>query len=266
MDYLAVGAMFRSENSWLDEWIRYHRAVGAERFYLYNDEQDTRVADRILEPYVRQALVECVHVKEMQGLDHSPTAWRQREVYMDIVRKTRDRTRWLALIDLDEFLLPRKVDDVREVLAPYEKHAALAINWNVFGTSGWIRRPPTQTKHLLRRAPDQWEINQFVKSIVQPRRLASEPFRSVHFFQTPGNATVNEKQEIVTSLKHPVSTETIRINHYMLRSYQDFWEVKARRNRAPESRQCDEEFFLSRDRNEIEDDEIARRFGRFIES
>lgn len=36
------GSHFCKENSWLDEWIRYHLAVGVEHFVLYNDDADTR--------------------------------------------------------------------------------------------------------------------------------------------------------------------------------------------------------------------------------
>ena len=36
--YLAVCAIYRNEAPYLREWIEFHRLVGVERFFLYNNE------------------------------------------------------------------------------------------------------------------------------------------------------------------------------------------------------------------------------------
>jgi hypothetical protein len=261
MQYLSIGAIFRMENSWLDEWIRYHHAVGVERFYLVCHDTDTRVVDKILHPYIECGLVELQYVRDMPDLDQSPNAWVQMGAYHRIIRHAIGKTRWIAMIDIDEFLLPRLCDDLRQFLEEYEEELAIAINWQIFGTNGYVKRPPTQINHLLHRAETSWARNRFVKSIVRPDRVVSEKIPDVHWFPVKNGNTVNENREIVQGMWHDVSTEKIQINHYVLRSWQDFWEIKARRCRSKGAGPCDENFFHTNNRNEVFDDEMSARFG-----
>lgn len=264
MHYLSIGAMFRSENSWLDEWIRFHAAVGVEHFYLYNHDLDSRISDKILEPYVQSGLVENIHISEMKYLKGIPQRQRMNEIYRTIIGDAAGKTVWLGMIDLDEFILPRRCDDLREVMKSFEDYSGLAINWTSFGTSGQIRRPPTQINHLLHRGPQDWEWNGYVKSIIRPDQVALQDIYDVHHFPCHDGVTVNENYEKVTWMQHGISTETIRINHYLLRSWQDYWEVKATRPRYNGAEECNEDYFRRYDRNEIYDNEISKRFGDVI--
>lgn len=266
MKYLSIGAVFRSENSWLDEWILYHRAIGVEHFYLFNDDENTRVSDKILQPYVDAGFVDHVHIKDIDGLNHARNYWRQPEIYRILVRDAIDETEWLALIDLDEFLLPKTCDDIRCFLERYDAHSGFAMNWHLFGSNGYIKRPFTQINHLLRRANTNWKRNQFIKSIIKPRWVDQSRIVDVHYFPTFRGNTVNENEETVWSMCHEISTKTICLNHYTLRSWQDFWEIKATRARSKDSSVCDENFFRFHDRNECFDDEISRRFGHVLTS
>lgn len=37
---LAVCALFRNEARYLDEWVRFHHAMGAQHFFLYDNNSD----------------------------------------------------------------------------------------------------------------------------------------------------------------------------------------------------------------------------------
>jgi hypothetical protein len=150
-------------------------------------------------------------------------------------------------------------------LQDYGEHSGLAVNWQIFGSSGHVRRPPTQINHLLHRAETKWPPNEYVKSIIQPDRVLLHETFHTHYFPTFGGETVNENHEPVHWISHAVSVEKIRINHYVLRSWQDFWEVKVPRPRLGHSSACDQDYFEYHDRNEVFDDEISRRFGKTIE-
>ena len=258
MHYLTIGAVFRMENSWLDEWIRYHLAVGVEHFVLFNDDDDTHVSDRILKPYVDQGLVENIH------MNRGGNPFNHIGRYRNIIESMSGRTRWLAFIDLDELILPRSCNDIRQLLQDYEGHSGFAMNWSIYGTGGHVKRPPTQINHLLYRSETHWEPNRFVKSIVKPEKVILDKMGCVHHFPTEGNDTVNENHEPVHSMTHAISTEKIRLNHYVVRSYQDFWEVKIKRNSAIGVPPFDSEYLDYHDRNEVFDDEISRRFGHVI--
>ncbi|MDD3470503.1 MAG: glycosyltransferase family 92 protein [Thermoguttaceae bacterium] len=263
MRYLSVCAIFRNENSWLDEWIQYHERLGVEHFYLYNHDDDTQVSDLILRPYVERGLVDNIHVNDdfhdlLQRIQRSEI---QNAVQADVMRRSAGQTQWLAVIDLDELILPRCTNDLRSFLEEFEPHSGLAMNWNIFGTSGFIRRPPDMLHSLVHRAEDQWGPNGFVKSIIRPDRVNISAIYGSHQFPCHTGETVNENHEPVNWHAHSISTNKIRVNHYLLRSWQDFWEVKATRGRFGRGAPFDSAYFDYHDRNEVPDDEISRRFG-----
>jgi len=253
MKYLSVAAIYKCETPWLREWIEYHRNRGVEHFLLFNNDDDPVPSEQILAPYVASGLV-TVH--------RLPGKARQYQAIQASCEILRYRFRWMAHIDLDEFLLPRRCDSLCEMLEDYERHPGLAINWRLFGTSGLRRRPRSQINDLLRCSEPTFFRNHFVKSIVDPARVVA--FEDPHFFQLADGPTVDETHRPLRDWHNKECPQSIvRINHYSLRSLQDFF-VKIARGRATTTGSRDIEYFLNHDRNECFDDEIKRRFGHEV--
>ena len=253
MDYLAAAAIFRDENPWLREWVEYHHARGVERFYLFNNEDNPSSAETILRPYMEQGIVK---------LFHFPGKRRQMAAYRQAITMSATTTRWLALIDLDEFLLPRRCDDLREVLAEYENYSGLAVHWNVFGSSGLATRPPNQIDHFLCRARDEHPKNIHIKTILNPKCCFVEDSVSPHCFSFHTGYTVDERYEPMFSPFGPHTADYIRINHYAVRSQEDFWNVKVPRGQPSILPRRDRDYWKEYDLNDVYDDEISRRFGK----
>ncbi len=55
--YLAVCAIAKNEGAYFEEWIEWHRKLGVEKFYIY-DNESTDNTKEILAPYVESGLVE----------------------------------------------------------------------------------------------------------------------------------------------------------------------------------------------------------------
>ena len=95
----------------------------------------------------------------------------QGEAYEHCLREHGRQSRWIAFIDLDEFLFSPTGKPLPEVLPDYEQWPAVAVNWATFGTSGHRTPPPGLTiENYLRRAADQTETKEYVKCIVDPSR------------------------------------------------------------------------------------------------
>ena len=257
MYYLSISSIFRQETPWLVEWLDYHIACGVEHFYLYNNDDDPTDASRILRPYVERGVVDEILM---------PGRFMQMPSMQDVVSRFGDRTYWLALIDLDEFFLPKRTNVISEILENYESFGALAIHWHIFGTNGYRQSPPNQLNYLLRRAEKSNDLHHFVKSIVRPHSVISEKMVTPHIFPLRSGYAVNENFEPVTTAYAPsITASVIRLNHYCLRSRQDYVEVKCRRGLGtPSLHERDERFWVHYDRNEVFDDEISKRFGCVI--
>lgn len=257
MHYLSLGAIFRSENHWLDEWICYHRHIGVEHFLLYNNDPDTSESDRILRPYTESGLVENIRY---------PGELIQMSAYRNCLERAVGKTRWLALIDLDEFLLPRHVDDLRELLQDFESFGGLAVNWCVFGSNGHVSVPPGQINHFLRRSEDSFPNNRFVKCIVKPDHVDIEQTRdNPHCFPLTQGMIVNERRREVRSYDSDYSGDFIRLNHYVVRSLECYWHNKVTRGLALKVWPRDQNYWNWMNRNDVFDDEISQRFGHLFD-
>lgn len=134
---LSIGAILQDEAPYLREWIEFHRLVGVQHFFLFDDRSTDHPED-VLRPYVEAGLV------TLQPLPAKVPRFvfdRQREAYNLCLRRFGPCTRWLAFLDLDEFLYARDEDDLVAVLEDYADAPAVAVNWIFFGTSGHILDP-----------------------------------------------------------------------------------------------------------------------------
>src|SRR5205807_2413627 len=93
--------------------------------------------------------------------------------YNDALLRVKETARWAAFIDLDEFLCPMRHITLVEMLKEYEEYGGLAVNWQVFGTSCIDQLQPGHriVEDFIWKAPFWWEINKYIKVIVQPRAV-----------------------------------------------------------------------------------------------
>jgi Glycosyltransferase family 92 len=213
--YFTVCTMYRNHAQYLREWIEFHRLVGAEHFFLYDNrsEDDHR---EVLDPYIDAGLVTLHDWPPDPGL---------RQAFDHCVTEHRDDARWIAFIDIDEFLFSPSGEPVSEILRDYEDAPAVAVNWLIFGTSGHKTPPPglvTENYTFRTNSPS----NNFIKSIVDPARTV----RCVtpHAFIYEDGVAVNENHEPLPARagKSPSpSWSRLRINHYVTKSEQE-WQAK----------------------------------------
>ena len=50
---VAIAAIFKNEAPYLREWVEYHKMIGVEHFWLYNDNSSDNF-EEILEPYIEE--------------------------------------------------------------------------------------------------------------------------------------------------------------------------------------------------------------------
>ena len=179
-------------------------------------------------------------------------------------------SRWIAFIDVDEFLFSPKMPSLAEALKPYESHPGVFVNWQLYGSSGHNLRPAGLViENYTKRAPTNFPRNLKGKSIVNPREAVK--FNSAHYFHyRDGKSAVTENFEPVRaqmivsrdgrtrttqSSVTQVSVEHLRINHYCVKSQADY-SLKAK-DPARQWR-YGREFFDVHDRNEVMDSILHR--------
>jgi glycosyl transferase family 92 len=207
---LAICAIFKDEARYLAEWVTFHRIQGVEHFYLY----DNRSADdwrSALGPEIEAGIVE---------VQDWPQIYPQQGAYNDCLNRHRKQARWIAFIDIDEFLFSPTGKPLPEVLREFEMYPGVVVNWRMFGTNGW-KHPPEGlvTENFLMRAPNPYPDHQFVKSIVNPRAAINNA--GPHYFQLRGHPVGEDRVPVQSPFRTPTA-DLLRINHYYSKSEEDF--------------------------------------------
>ncbi len=220
--YLSVCAIYRDEADYLAEWVEFHRLVGVERFFLYNNFSQDHHRE-VLAPYVEEGIVT---VRDWPVLDGRLG---QMPAYNDCLRWHRYDSRWIAVIDLDEFLFCPSGESLPAVLADYEQWPGVAVRWAMFGSSGHKTKPSGLViENYQRMIDDEGGVN--VKSVVDPTRVIT--FHSSHHCQYPYLSAVDENHFPVLGPRAPSdSSARLRVNHYHWKSEAEY-VVKCARKRA----------------------------------
>jgi hypothetical protein len=207
---LAVCGMFQNEARFLKEWIEFYRLVGVQHFYLYNNKSTDNFAF-VLEPYLLKGVVDLIDWPYSNVDLHA-----QNKAFTDAIKRARGVAKWVAFLDLDEYLFPCKQMNLLDFLKDFENYGGVCANWFMFGTSDVERIPDDglMIEYLVKCDPHG---NKHVKSIVRPERVVN--FINPHFAHyKKGFYQVNaDKMRFDGPYSPYISLDKIRINHYWTR-------------------------------------------------
>ena len=243
--YLAVCAIAKNEGPYFKEWIEWHKSKGVEKFYIY-DNESSDCTKEVLDPYIKSGIVEYTY---FPGYKVQLTA------YDDCLKKHRIDTRWIALIDLDEFIVPIKDKTIPDFLHRFEPFPAVEINWLVYGSGGAKKKTPGTMMERFKQHSQYCNIlNRHVKSIVNPRRV----FTMIGCHEAArisGRAADSHGNPIKKNFRdREPQQDIIRINHYAVKSFEEFLDKQAKGRAAGRTRMLKLDYFHRFDLNDIEDD------------
>ena len=240
--YLAICAIAKNEGPYFQEWIEWHRKQGVEKFYIY-DNESTDGTREVLEPYIASGLVDYTYF---------PGQKMQLAAYDDCFERHRLEMRWLAIIDLDEFIVPIKDRSIPEFLHRMEKYPVVEINWLVYGSGGAKKQEPGGVMERFRRhSLPEHRLNTHVKSIVDPRRVCGM-IGCHEAARLSGKAADSHGVPLAKGFRdRKPQQDVIRINHYAIKSYEEFLSKRAR-GRARTNSLRDMNYFDAYDLNDLE--------------
>jgi len=250
--YLSIVAIIKNDGNYIAEWIEYHLLVGVTKFYIYYNESNDNIKD-ILEPYIKTGIVE---------YKYFPGKMQQLHAYMDALKKVRKETYWLAVIDIDEFIVPISTITVSDFLKDFEKFPRVEINWIMYGSSG---KKNKENGLVMERFKDHSSIefnsNRCVKIIINPRFTTKIFIHNAECIFWKNNVNANKEKAVPDFLYRNGVFDKIVVNHYFTKSYEE-WIL--RRNRDPiqndgrPPRKIEE--FHFHDRNEVKNDTIMDKY------
>ncbi|MGC9370599.1 MAG: glycosyltransferase family 92 protein [Paracoccaceae bacterium] len=220
----AVVLIVKNEARHIGEWARFHLRAGARHFVVYDNGctdgtigvlQDVLPAGALTVIPWNQKLRDGLTGREIHN---------QVLAYAHAIRNFGPRFRWMACIDADEFLVPKRADSLEAALAHLEDVPNISLPWHNFGRCGHDQPPEGGVlENYTRRAAHPLSgargVTNF-KVIVDPCRVTSV---KVHAYETDGRAVTWNDRGARAALKERsrpgfYSADHIQLNHYYTRS------------------------------------------------
>jgi hypothetical protein len=179
----------------------------------------------------------------------------------DAIQRMRSLADVCAIIDVDEFIRPLGGRSdipaaVAEIFARKEV-SAVGLSWVTYGSSGRIEPGEGLViERFTRRAADDHIRHCVVKTMLRPERFVG--MVDPHVVMVANGEYVNDCGDPIRWTSVPAKTEfaswnSLRVDHFVVKSRQEF-ENKAKRGRHnPAAQPRDEDFFVSRDCNDVFD-------------
>ena len=217
MKYLSIVAVMKDELRNLPEWLDFHRRVGVEHFYLY----DNNSTDGTWGYFQDEQCDDVSYFKTDMDMC-------QMSCYFNALTAFRDQSRWMAFIDLDEFLFSPK-GDLKENLRDYEQFPGIAVNEVFYGSNGHETRPDGGV--LLNYTKRRKAVDKHIKSICQPGATLCSAHNPHSFIYTQGTPVNENKEPCPGRFNEPGTADVFRINHYWVKSKEEY-KTKLTRGRA----------------------------------
>lgn len=246
-----IGAIFKNEGPYILEWIAYHQAIGVDRFYIVDNISNDASSELLCDLH-SAGIITRIEYKNENGVKP------QLPAYKKIISQLKDDDKYIAFIDADEFIfLSNSSDDISSLINIFNDNdiGAVALNWAIYGSSKCIspRQDSLVIERFDHRAPQEFPANNHYKSVIRTDSLI-DTGENAHFFKVNGKYVQTNLTEInkLTGLSETVCWDICRLNHYVVKSKNEFFSKKAARGR-PSGKDSDlnEKFFNNHDINSV---------------
>ena len=238
--FISIACIIKNEGPYLKEWIEYHKLIGVEHFYVYDNESDDNTKE-ILKPYIDSGLITYLFFpgRDMQDI-----------AYEHCSKHFGHETKWLAVLDLDEFIVLKQSKNLKEFMAEFSDCSQLSIHWMMYGSSEHKKTPVGGV--LANFKAHEAKPMFSPKSIFNPRTVTAW---GSHYMWVCGK-WVNENKEEFGKDRISCPTAKVQVNHYMIKSWEEFYNRKVARGRADYYTFGDDlkAYFDRFDKNEVADD------------
>eukprot|EP01025_Chloroclados_australasicus_P007662 TRINITY_DN1252_c0_g2_i3.p4 TRINITY_DN1252_c0_g2~~TRINITY_DN1252_c0_g2_i3.p4 ORF type:complete len:213 (-),score=9.99 TRINITY_DN1252_c0_g2_i3:1049-1687(-) len=168
---------------------------------------------------------------------NSPQRW----VHKDCFLTYKKQHKFMAMIDIDEFIVlnqgrsynytPVPNPNLPDFLKGYEDRGGLVVYWRYYGSSGHVDSPHggvMQNYLNCEERPKQALKASHVKHIVNTKYMG-QAVCVIHSCQTTKKSVDSEMQQrTLYNTRFNPTWEKININHYMFKSWEDFQTKKSR--------------------------------------
>src|ERR1700761_5629491 len=118
---ICLVAILKDENRFLDEWLVYHRIIGIEHFFLYDDDPKQPLKD-FLSPH--EAYVTIINWWQ-PGITENARKGNQLAAYTHALNNYILPYEWVVFLDGDEFITLKQHTNIQEFLLDFKDEVSV---------------------------------------------------------------------------------------------------------------------------------------------
>jgi hypothetical protein len=207
---VALVCFAREEDNYIEEWTKYHFKIGFDKIIIYQDQWQCKLNDpRII---------------KIDNYEKDPH--RCVRFYNNFINEMSSSFDHAAFFDVDEFLVLKKHNDIKDFLKSYLECQSIGIPWVYFGDNGLSSVEDNDysviKRFTKRRKRIGWEHGFPVKQILKLDKKIQisihHPFCEWH----SQNKTLNTGAGLATEEPSDIA----QLNHYYCKTKQEFIEKK----------------------------------------
>ena len=246
----AIVCIAKKEQDYIEEFVKYHLALGFKYIYLY-DNENTPTYKKMLDKYKNNVIV--IHApfnNYKKGVQYVALEHFKKKYLF-----TTDITH-VAHIDIDEYIVLKKHNNICDFINEYivGNCQGICMNWRFFGSSGKIEK--TNEPNTIRFTMCEKKGNAHIKTIFKKDNFLN--FNTVHDVHFSRGYTKSTKGDIISGPhNNNIDLDVIQLNHYKCKTLTEFRYIRTRQRadiigNMNENENVYENFKLY-DINEIED-------------
>jgi len=211
-DYICIVGILKYEEKFIDEWIVYHKMIGIDHFFLYDDD-DNLPLQKLLFKY--KDFVTVINWSSFKIFNENIN--NQIQAYTHAWNNLINNYKWVIYLDGDEFINLKKHNNVKEFLKDFDDKPSIggvSLNWYVFGHNGYYDNTyELVTSSLIRR---MYLPSKRVKTFSKVKNIIG--IDSAHQCKL-SNFIVDANKKIYNNDLYSGKTNNANINHYQCRSF-----------------------------------------------
>ncbi len=270
---VALIAIMRNEVRYLLEWVAYHRLIGFDEIFVYDNVSNDGTT------LLCQELQAAGLINYKTWIDPAPEekTGPQIPAYRDAAQTV--KADWLCFLDADEFLVLDGFHSIHSFIQSAGRESMpIALNWKIFGSNNLKRYDSgLVTDRFTRRGLITADVNRHIKTIGPRSALIDGAQVHVHGWilnrlnQFYVNAAGHRIEVSGCTFVDPPMWNFAWVNHYIVKSLEEF-QFKRRRGKVshnptdPEKfSQTEENYFRMYDANDLDDQFIRRLRPKLVD-
>lgn len=264
----------KDEGPFILEWVAYHRLIGFNDIHVFTNDC-TDGTDQILERLDEMGLLR--HLTNPSVYQGSANHHWEAVRYMNSQPRLK-RSDWVVSLDVDEFICVNAGEGrLSDLFSAVDGANVIAMNQQNFGCGGVHRyQPELQMRQFTYGWRQQGAYNvkmskRGVKTLTHASAgaryfgnhspvLPPKKANAARFVNGSGKPLSGERltREVKSLVEPDYGYDLVQLNHYVLRSMEDFIRKSARGNANHASRQADLKYWRRYNHNDQHDTRILR--------